>query len=958
MGGLYIEGPWLLSGEVASLINPLATRAIIGEDPTAIAADVLLQVSGYTPTGVNAAAMNVAATGQANVTASLFVGRDRTGALGVGERIANLAVRIVGDVGDAVGAGMDGLVFQPPDLNGSTAGAAAVVIQGDPTGAPPVEQYGVAMVGFDNDLNFTTQGLAAGFDSPGIGLTTGDSLAGQDSGRILFQTGNSDTQAGNIDFRPGIDTAATNHGSVRIFSSAIAQLPFEISAFAGQTQILTGWNDAAGDRGLEVDETAALRALQDGSGGANSDSRNIFWRGETITATRDIGAFVEVDVGVDQYRWVLDDDFRGTIADFEMRAGIGSIWRFNSTGLRLRDTNDVEILSAAFDTLFALQNITSIDFTQRPLTAGTQSTMFVARAGAGTALTAGAEQIQAQIDLSSTTEFASGALATQRGVVVNAPTYAFVAPASTITDTATFAITGAPIAGANATLTNSYSLWVQSGSSFFADSFAGTAGDQSTVEALSSVTSGAHSGTHAAYSAFTTIEGASTSSGESLAFGGISFHQSTGANTGSLHGVFGSAGGGGSAVVLGAMADANGVTGFVEYDTDDVPTSGTITDGAALNANSPEGLSAARQVTTLRGVRIRNQGVTGVTNAIGVDVEAQSGASGLNLGARFASRVHIADGVALSYGDDATPDYTTLFDTGSNELRFDMAVATGGYVYQLGTDSGATDLTVRNDSGDDLFRFIGTGNFVASAASVFQIDNDNGSNTQLLVRNFRNAAGQVLFDAQFARGTSATPLIVADGDEILNIISRGYDGAAFRNAAAIVTEVDGTPAAGDMPGRIILFTTPAGTTTALERLRLSQDGIETLTSHTAFAGSGAQRQTGAVQTIDGTANVVALAFTLEDDTVYTFKAVITGRDEAGVERASYIRTVQCYREAAGGATLGAAGIQNDFDDETAAGLNGTFTTSGNDIRVAVTGLAGTDMNWAVTLEYQGISESL
>ena len=199
---------------------------------------------------------------------------------------------------------------------------------------------------------------------------------------------------------------------------------------------------------------------------------------------------------------------------------------------------------------------------------------------------------------------------------------------------------------------------------------------------------------------------------------------------------------------------------------------------------------------------------------------------------------------------------------------------------------------------------------------------------------------------------------MADGDEILNIISRGYDGAAFRNAAAIVTEVDGTPAAGDMPGRIILFTTPAGTTTALERLRLSQDGIETLTSHTAFAGSGAQRQTGAVQTIDGTANVVALAFTLEDDTVYTFKAVITGRDEAGVERASYIRTVQCYREAAGGATLGAAGIQNDFDDETAAGLNGTFTTSGNDIRVAVTGLAGTDMNWAVTLEYQGISESL
>jgi hypothetical protein len=53
-------------------------------------------------------------------------------------------------------------------------------------------------------------------------------------------------------------------------------------------------------------------------------------------------------------------------------------------------------------------------------------------------------------------------LVTQRAFRVSAPTYEFVGP-STITDAATLAISGAPIAGTNATITNSYALWVESG---------------------------------------------------------------------------------------------------------------------------------------------------------------------------------------------------------------------------------------------------------------------------------------------------------------------------------------------------------------------------------------------------------------------------------------------------------------------------------------------------------------
>jgi len=54
-----------------------------------------------------------------------------------------------------------------------------------------------------------------------------------------------------------------------------------------------------------------------------------------------------------------------------------------------------------------------------------------------------------------TRQWATGAITNQREFAVNAPTYAFVG-ASTITTAATLYVSGAPIAGANATITNSH----------------------------------------------------------------------------------------------------------------------------------------------------------------------------------------------------------------------------------------------------------------------------------------------------------------------------------------------------------------------------------------------------------------------------------------------------------------------------------------------------------------------
>lgn len=75
-----------------------------------------------------------------------------------------------------------------------------------------------------------------------------------------------------------------------------------------------------------------------------------------------------------------------------------------------------------------------------------------------------------------------------------------------------------------------------------------------------------------------------------------------------------------------------------------------------------------------------------------------------------------------------------------------------------------------------------------------------------------------------SNGTAAAPTIVSAGDLIAMQTFFGYDGAANQIAARIRAEVDGTPGAGDMPGRIMFDTTPDGSAAPVERMRIDSAG--------------------------------------------------------------------------------------------------------------------------------------
>jgi hypothetical protein len=88
------------------------------------------------------------------------------------------------------------------------------------------------------------------------------------------------------------------------------------------------------------------------------------------------------------------------------------------------------------------------------------------------------------------------------------------------------------------------------------------------------------------------------------------------------------------------------------------------------------------------------------------------------------------------------------------------------------------------------------------------------------------------------RGTSdgATTLL-QNNDVVARIIAYGGDGNDTTSSlGAIQFDVDGTPGNNDMPGRIIFSTTPDGSATYQERLRIGQDGTCTFANNVTVNG--------------------------------------------------------------------------------------------------------------------------
>lgn len=88
-----------------------------------------------------------------------------------------------------------------------------------------------------------------------------------------------------------------------------------------------------------------------------------------------------------------------------------------------------------------------------------------------------------------------------------------------------------------------------------------------------------------------------------------------------------------------------------------------------------------------------------------------------------------------------------------------------------------------------------------------------------------------------SQGTKAAPTIISNTGNFGETGFSGYDGVAYREGAIIRGSVDGTPALNSMPGRLVFMTTPSGSITPIERMRISADGTVNIVGTTTLSTS-------------------------------------------------------------------------------------------------------------------------
>lgn len=223
-----------------------------------------------------------------------------------------------------------------------------------------------------------------------------------------------------------------------------------------------------------------------------------------------------------------------------------------------------------------------------------------------------------------------------------------------------------------------------------------------------------------------------------------------------------------------------------------------------------------------------------------------SGSVGIGVTGTPSHKLHVAggtrteDGFLANDGTAATPSYRFTADTDNGMFR----PAANNIGFSM---DGSEKVRFNGNAADAL---IGINNNTPSAPIDFV---RTSSNSMLVGTNYGNAPN---YDLRRAQGTVAAPTIVNNNSVLARLRGVAYDGNSFETAAQIVYETDATTGDGDMPGRITFHTTPDGSVTPAERMRISNDGTVRLNAYTT---NGIVRTTGGTGTLSSTGGGINLA---------------------------------------------------------------------------------------------------
>ena len=120
----------------------------------------------------------------------------------------------------------------------------------------------------------------------------------------------------------------------------------------------------------------------------------------------------------------------------------------------------------------------------------------------------------------------------------------------------------------------------------------------------------------------------------------------------------------------------------------------------------------------------------------------------------------------------------------------------------------------------------GSGIIINGAAydSALKVSDIGGTDIAQVILHKHSSVFSPFLVASRSQGDTNAHVIVNDTDTLFGMIATGWDGGDYAVASEIRTTVAGTPGVNDMPGKLHLRTTPAGSDSPIDRLTIGPDG--------------------------------------------------------------------------------------------------------------------------------------
>ena len=179
-------------------------------------------------------------------------------------------------------------------------------------------------------------------------------------------------------------------------------------------------------------------------------------------------------------------------------------------------------------------------------------------------------------------------------------------------------------------------------------------------------------------------------------------------------------------------------------------------------------------------------------------------------------------------GGSTTNPSILLAETGGSSLQIisgasDSFIGTNGST-PLRFGTGFTE-RARIDTSGRLLVGTSTSRTVDSTQSVLQIESGFSPYASARIASFFNNIYGPLIQLSHSRSdTVGSNTIVQNGDSVGGVAFYGADGTNYIPAALIRAQIDGTPGANDMPGRLVFSTCSDGSASPSERWRIDSSG--------------------------------------------------------------------------------------------------------------------------------------